>query len=94
VRWDITILRESPFLNPLIKEGIEQGIEQGIERGKEQMLLRLFGHKFGDLDAAWVTRIEAIPAKQLEEIFVIALDIATLQELAAYLDNLSSLAKP
>ncbi|MCX6047023.1 MAG: DUF4351 domain-containing protein [Chloroflexi bacterium] len=93
----MTILRESPWYNELIKEGIEQGIErgieQGIERGKEQMLLHLLSHKFGELDSAWIARIEDIPAEQLEEVFVLALDSSTLQELAAHLDNLSSPAR-
>ncbi len=43
MRWDMAILRESPWYQEILKEGekrgIEKGIERGIERGIQQELL-------------------------------------------------------
>jgi predicted transposase YdaD len=36
MRWDMAILRESPWYNEILQEGTELGIEQGIEQGRQQ----------------------------------------------------------
>lgn len=44
VRWNMAVLRESPWYKEILEEGIQQGlergIEQGLERGLEQGLLK------------------------------------------------------
>jgi len=88
MRWDMTVLRESPWYNEILKEGLEQGIEQGIERGKEQMVLNILRHRFGELDDAWVARIQAIPSDQLEQVILMAFDVESLAELAEHVQQI------
>jgi predicted transposase YdaD len=38
VRWDMHVLRESPWYVEILQEGLEQGREQGLEQGREQGL--------------------------------------------------------
>ena len=96
MRWDMAVLRESPWYNEILKEGLEQGIEQGIEqgleqgieRGKEQMVLNILRHRFGELDDAWVARVQAIPSDQLEQVILMAFDVESLAELAEHVQQI------
>ncbi|MEB3119901.1 MAG: DUF4351 domain-containing protein [Snowella sp.] len=38
MRWDMTVLRESPWYQEILKEGLERGEKQGLERGLERGL--------------------------------------------------------
>ncbi len=38
MRWNATMLRESPWYNEFMKEGLELGLEQGLQQGLEQGL--------------------------------------------------------
>ena len=36
MRWNMTMLRESPWYSEIEKEGLERGLRQGLEQGLEQ----------------------------------------------------------
>ncbi|WP_017652128.1 DUF4351 domain-containing protein [Fortiea contorta] len=36
MRWDMAILRESPWYNEILAEGLQQGIQQGVQQGIQQ----------------------------------------------------------
>ena len=36
LRWDMVVLRESPWYQEAVQQGIEQGVQQGIEQGVQQ----------------------------------------------------------
>lgn len=38
MRWNMAILRESPWYNQILQEGLEQGVQQGLEQGVQQGL--------------------------------------------------------
>jgi len=38
VRWDMAVLRESPWYNQILEEGLQRGLERGLEQGLEQGL--------------------------------------------------------
>jgi flagellar biosynthesis/type III secretory pathway protein FliH len=40
MRWDMTVLRESPWYQEILQQGIERGVQQGIERGVQQGIER------------------------------------------------------
>ncbi len=69
MRWDMTILRESPWYNELIQEGIEQGIqegiEQGIQEGQKELLLRFLTIRFKNVPTKAVENIDKLRADQL-----------------------------
>ncbi|MBS9388474.1 MAG: hypothetical protein HEQ33_06035 [Dolichospermum sp. WA123] len=33
MRWDMTVLRESPWYEEILKEGLQQGLQQGEQQG-------------------------------------------------------------
>ena len=112
MRWNMTMLRESPWYSEIEKEGlerglrqglelgieqgleqgIEQGIEQGLEQGQTEMLLRVLGRRFGPLPADFETRIRALHSQQLTQLLDVALDAASLHEVAAAVEALSACA--
>jgi predicted transposase YdaD len=91
MRWDMTILRESPWYNEIVKEGLEQGLQQGlqqgIKQGQEEMLLRVLVHRFGDLDPELVARIRSLGVDQLRQLVDVALDAPSLETFKIYLDG-------
>lgn len=38
MRWDMAVLRESPWYQEILEEGLERGLQQGLEQGLEQGL--------------------------------------------------------
>jgi len=36
MRWDMAVLRESPWYNQILQEGLQQGLQEGLQRGLEQ----------------------------------------------------------
>jgi predicted transposase YdaD len=38
MRWDMAVLRESPWYQEILQKGVEQGREQGLQQGREQGL--------------------------------------------------------
>ena len=40
VRWDVKVLRESPWYQEILQEGLAQGLEQGLEKGREEGVLQ------------------------------------------------------
>ena len=36
MRWDVKVLRESPWYQEILQEGLAQGLAQGLEQGFEQ----------------------------------------------------------
>jgi hypothetical protein len=43
VRWDMAVLRESPWYNQILEEGLQQGRQQGLQESILQVLRARFG---------------------------------------------------
>ncbi len=61
MRWDMTILLESPWYNELIEEGIEQGRREE----RTELLLRFLKIRFGELSPELVENIDKLSTEQL-----------------------------
>ena len=73
-----------------LEQGLELGIEQGLEQGQAEMLLRVLGRRYGPLPADFETRIRALHIQQLTQLLDVALDAATLHEVAAAVEALAT----
>ena len=55
MRWDMSILRESPWYQEILKEGLEKGLQQGLQQGLRQegvnLVLRLIRRRFGTVSS-------------------------------------------
>ena len=88
MRWDMAVLRESPWYKEILAEGDEQGfgrgIEQGIEQGQEaeaaNMVLRVLEHRFGATSPSVEQGVRQLPLATLRHLIDVALDAHTLDE--------------
>ncbi len=93
MRWDMMILRESPWYQEILEEGREQGLKEGLEQGLEQGLKkarredvqRVLAHRFGAVPAEVEEALQRLALEQLERLFDIALEVATLDEFRSHL---------
>ncbi len=93
MRWDMVILRESPWYQAILEEGREQGLkeglQQGLQRGLEQArrddLQRMSEHRFGELPAEMKEALQPLGLEQLERLFDLALEAAILEEFCAHM---------
>jgi len=81
MRWDMLVLRESPWY----QEILEEGREQGLETARREDLLRVLVRRFGELPAEVEEALQRLGLDQLERLFDLALDAATLEEFRAHL---------
>jgi len=89
MRWDMAVLRESPWYEQILKEGLQQGREQGLQEGRQegemQLVLRLLTRRFGVLEARTQQQIRRLSIAQLEALAEALLDFSDVEALEAWL---------
>ena len=74
MRWDMTVLRESPWYEEILKEGLQQGLQQGEQQGLQQglqqgesvLVLRQLTRSFGEIEFSITQKIQKLPTTKLE----------------------------
>ncbi|NEN97798.1 MAG: Rpn family recombination-promoting nuclease/putative transposase [Moorea sp. SIO3I7] len=79
MRWDMTVLRESPWYQEILQEGIQQERRRSLER-----ILNL---RFGDITLDISRKMPALTLPQLDELIAIALTVNSLDEFTQQLPN-------
>ncbi len=91
MRWDMTVLRESPWYQQILKEGLETGEKQGLQQGlKEESLnlvSKLIERRFGNLSSDLNLKIRQLSIAQLEDLAVELLEITELSQLEIWLNQ-------
>ena len=96
MRWDMTVLRESPWYEEILKEGLEkgeqQGLQQGLQRGRQQeaetLILRQLERRLGEIEFSIKQKIQSLSIAQLEILGENLIDFSNRQDLLNYLENL------
>ena len=44
VRWEMAVLRESPWYQEIVQEGLQQGLQEGLQQGVQQGLVEAVLH--------------------------------------------------
>jgi predicted transposase YdaD len=99
MRWDMTVLRESPWYNELIQEGLEKGMRRGIREGMQQgiregmqqgvrqgeatLLVRQMESRFGPLSAENRERVAGAESDSLLKWGERVLTAKTIEEVFA-----------
>ncbi len=72
MRWDMAVLRESPWY---------QEIEQrGIQQGARQQLIRVLRRRFGEISQEVEARLESESVEKLETLMDNAIAVSSLDE--------------
>jgi predicted transposase YdaD len=80
MRWDMAVLRESPWYQEILAEGEKIGLHQGIQQGMQRQLIRLLQRRFGEIPQELVTRLEGESVEKLESLMDNAIAINSLDE--------------
>jgi len=86
----MTVLRESPWYEEILKEGLQQGEKQGWQQGEASLVLRLLTKRFGELEFSTRSQIQTLSVTQLELLGESLLDFASRDDLTLWLNNLNS----
>ncbi len=95
VRWDMNVLRESPWYQEILEEGLKQGLEQGILQGRREDILHLLRTRFylqAEAEAELTDRLAQIESAAVLQTLLIA--AAQAESLAAFVKRLDQEAPP
>ncbi|MFM7576336.1 MAG: DUF4351 domain-containing protein [Microcystaceae cyanobacterium] len=91
MRWDMTVLRQSPWYEAILKEGLEegskQGLQQGLQQGESIIILKLLNNRLGSLPLDVQQQITNLSTLQLEELSDQILYFTSQNELQQWLIN-------
>ncbi len=75
MRWDMTVLRESPWYQEIRKEG------------ESSLILRLIGRRFGEISPNLEVKIGQFSLEKLEELGESLFDFSNMTDLISWLEN-------
>jgi len=76
MRWDMAVLRESPWYQEIEQRGIQLGLQQGAR----QQLIRVLRRRFGEIPQELEARLEGESVEQLESLMDSAIAVNSLEE--------------
>ncbi|MDZ7993415.1 MAG: Rpn family recombination-promoting nuclease/putative transposase [Nostoc sp. EfeVER01] len=81
MRWDMAVLRESPWYQEIEQRGIQLGLQQGVQR----QLVRVLRRRFGEIPHEVEARLESESVEQLETLMDSAIAVSSLDEFVSIL---------
>ncbi|MBD1859829.1 MULTISPECIES: DUF4351 domain-containing protein [Leptolyngbya] len=91
MRWDMAVLRESPWYQEILREGERLGEQRGKQEGRQEegrsLILKQLARRVGALSPETTAQVEALSIEQLEELGEALLDFTQIEELTAWLDQ-------
>ncbi|MDD1413957.1 Rpn family recombination-promoting nuclease/putative transposase [Dolichospermum sp. ST_con] len=95
MRWDMIVLRESPWYQEILKEGEKRGLQQGELRGEQRgkqegeanLVIRLLSKRFGNLDQEITSQIRQLSSPQLETLGESIFDFSAMADLENWLQQ-------
>ena len=82
MRWDMAILRESPWYQEILEEGREQSRREDV--------LHFLEYRFGEMPAEIEDALDGLGLEQLDRLLDAALKAATLDEFRSHLPPASA----
>ncbi|MGV0103604.1 DUF4351 domain-containing protein [Nostoc sp. DSM 114160] len=76
MRWDMAVLRESPWYQEIEQRGIQLGLQQGVQR----QLIRVLRRRFDEIPHEVEARLEGESVERLESLMDSAIAVNSLDE--------------
>jgi predicted transposase YdaD len=83
MRWDMIVLRESPWYQEILKEGEKRG----EQRGETNLVIRLLSKRFGNLDQELAEKIRQLSIPQLETLGESIFNFSAMADLENWLQQ-------
>jgi predicted transposase YdaD len=87
MRWDMAVLRESPWYQEILAEGEKRGLQQGLQQGARQHLIRILQRRFGEIPQELEAKLEGKSVEQLETLMDSAIAVSSLDEFVVILST-------
>lgn len=100
MRWDMAVLRESPWYQEILREGERQGEQRGRQAGRQEgrqagrqeegrsLILKLLTRRIGAISPDLIAQVEALSIEQLESLGEALLDFTQAADLVNWLTHL------
>jgi predicted transposase YdaD len=93
MRWDMTVLRESPWYQEIRQESLQEGREEGrqegeqtgVLRGEQSLILRQLTRRIGEVDPEMRLQVQALSLTQIEALGEALLDFSQPADLEEWL---------
>ncbi len=89
MRWDMAVLRESPWYQEILQEGEKLGREEGLQR-ERSLILKQLTRRVGTLTPEQLEQVQALSLDQLENLGEALLDFSAAADLEHWLAALNS----
>jgi predicted transposase YdaD len=85
MRWDMTVLRESPWYQEIRQEGRQEGEQSGALKEGQSLILRLLARRIGEVSPERQSQVQALSLTQLEVLGEALLDFSGPTDLDEWL---------
>ncbi|MFM7424808.1 MAG: Rpn family recombination-promoting nuclease/putative transposase [Elainella sp.] len=89
MRWDMAVLRESPWYQEILQEGEKRGRQEGQREGRQEgrqsLILRQLIRRVGELSPDLTTQVQSLSLEQLEALGEALLDFTEISNLENWL---------
>ena len=87
MRWDMTVLRESPWYQEIRQESLQEGRQEGEQTGEARLVLRQLTRRIGDISPELRSQIQSLTLNQLEALGEALLDFTESNDLVSWLEK-------
>ena len=87
MRWDVTVLRESPWYLEIRQEGRQEDEQRGRTEGERSLILRQLTRRVGSLTPETRSQVESLSLENLESLGEALLDFSSLTDLEQWLQS-------
>ncbi|MBW4553629.1 MAG: Rpn family recombination-promoting nuclease/putative transposase [Aphanocapsa sp. GSE-SYN-MK-11-07L] len=87
LRWDMAVLRESPWAQAFLLEGRQEGKQEGRQEEAAALILRQLNRRFTPLAAEVEAQVRQLGVEQLEALSESLLDFTQLADLETWLSQ-------
>ncbi|MGA7933495.1 MAG: DUF4351 domain-containing protein [Kovacikia sp.] len=85
MRWDMTVLRESPWYQEIRQESLQEGREEGRQEEGQSLILRQLTRCIGEVSPEMRLQVQALSLPQLEALGEALLDFSEPADLEEWL---------
>jgi predicted transposase YdaD len=85
MRWDMTVLLESPWYQEILQEGEKRGRQEGALREAQSLILRLLTRRIGEVSSDLGLQVQELSLAQVEALGEALLDFSTVDDLVEWL---------
>jgi predicted transposase YdaD len=90
MRWDMTVLLESPWYQEILQEGEKRGRQEGALREAQSLIFRLLARRIGNVSPELILQVQELSIARVEALGEALLDFSTLDDLVEWLRSQSS----